>query len=200
MSETRHIHPCIGPPSGGASVPRVARAFVKWAKPPAQRHPGIVRPHGRRGHCPRRGLPWWCRATYSTPRAPRYGDYLHFFEGWNALGEAGIPVYPDHGATTIRTPRGSTTSSRCRPTPPCCRATALASRWWSATANRFRLPDRRPRLLQPDVADGRSIAEGVTREAAEQALAVQHPHAAGSPFAVGLLHTGLNPRSGESSR
>ena len=36
------------------------------------------------------------------------------------------------------------------------------------------------------------IAEGVTREAAEQALAVQHPHAAEAPFAVGLLHTGLN--------
>ena len=36
------------------------------------------------------------------------------------------------------------------------------------------------------------IAEGVTRAAAEQALAELHPRAGEAPFAVGVLHTGLD--------
>ena len=76
---------------------------------------------------------------------PSYGDYLHFFEGLERLGEAGILCLIG----------GRGYYNQTWPMDEC-------------------------------------IAEGVTREAAEQALAVQHPHAAEAPFAVGLLHTGLN--------
>ena len=121
---------------------------------------------------------------------PSYGDYLHFFEGLERLGEAGIPVYLITGNHDPYT--------------------SWQHDFFSLPPNATMLPGDRPgfALVERDgqplcLIGGRGyynqtwpmdecIAEGVTREAAEQALAVQHPHAAEAPFAVGLLHTGLN--------
>lgn len=121
---------------------------------------------------------------------PSYGDYLHFFEGLERLGEAGIPVFLITGNHDPYT--------------------SWQHDFFSLPPNATMLPGDRPgfALVERDgqplcLIGGRGyynqtwpmdecIAEGVTREAAEQALAVQHPHAAEAPFAVGLLHTGLN--------
>lgn len=121
---------------------------------------------------------------------PSYGDYLHFFEGLERLGEAGIPVFLITGNHDPYT--------------------SWQHDFFSLPPNATMLPGDRPgfALVERDgqplcLIGGRGyynqtwpmdecIAEGVTREAAEQALAVQHPHAAEALFAVGLLHTGLN--------
>lgn len=121
---------------------------------------------------------------------PSYGDYLHFFGGLERLGEAGIPVYLITGNHDPYT--------------------SWQHDFFSLPPNATMLPGDRPgfALVERDgqplcLIGGRGyynqtwpmdecIAEGVTREAAEQALAVQHPNAAEAPFAVGLLHTGLN--------
>lgn len=121
---------------------------------------------------------------------PSYVDYLHFFEGLERLGEAGISVYLITGNHDPYT--------------------SWQHDFFSLPSNATMLPGDRPgfALVERDgeplcLIGGRGyynqtwptdecIAEGVTREAAVRALAVQHPHAAEAPFAVGLLHTGLN--------
>ena len=119
-----------------------------------------------------------------------YGDNLRFFEGLKRLDEAGIPSYL---VTGNHDPYTSWTRD-----------------FFSLPPSAVMLPADRPgfELFERDgeplcLVGGRGyynqtwpsdecIAEGVTRAAAEQALAPRHPRAAQAPFAVGLLHTGLH--------
>lgn len=119
-----------------------------------------------------------------------YGDYLHFFEGLQRLDEAGIPSYL---VTGNHDPYTSWTRD-----------------FFSLPPSAVMLPADRPgfELFERDgeplcLIGGRGyysqawpldecIADGITRSAAEQALAAEHPRAAQAPFAVGVLHTGLN--------
>lgn len=119
-----------------------------------------------------------------------YGDYLHFFEGLRRLGEAGIPSYL---VTGNHDPFTSWTRDFLALPPS---ATLLA-----ADRPDFKLLERDGEPLC--IIGGRGyynqtwpvdecIAEGVTRAAAEEALAAQYPQVAQAPFAVGVLHTGLH--------
>ncbi len=119
-----------------------------------------------------------------------YGEYLHFFEGLNRLDSAGIPSFL---ITGNHDPYTSWTKS-----------------FFSLPPSAIMLPADRPgfELVQRDGEplciiggrgyynqtwpDDKDIAEGITRTAAEQELCVRYPRVAEAPFAVGLLHTGLN--------
>lgn len=119
-----------------------------------------------------------------------YGDYVHFFQGLQRLDDAGIPVYL---VTGNHDPYTSWTRD-----------------FFTLPPSTTMLPADRPGfdLIERDgeplcLIGGRGyynqtwpidecIAEGVTRAAAEQALSQTHPHASQAPFAVGVLHTGLN--------
>ena len=121
---------------------------------------------------------------------PSYGDYLHFFGGLQRLDKAGIPAYLVTGNhdpyTSWSGGFGSLPES----------ATMLP-----ADRPGFCLFRREGRPLcligghgyynQTWPAD-EWIGEGVTRRNAEAALASTDPDAAQAPFAVGVLHTGLN--------
>lgn len=127
--------------------------------------------------------------VFDSSRAS-YGDYLHFFDGLRRLEEAGIPAYL---VTGNHDPYTSWQSS-----------------FFSLPGNATMLPADRPgfALFEKDgrprcIIGGRGyynqtwpadedIAAGVTRAAAEAALSPDHPRAAEAPFAVGVLHTGLN--------
>lgn len=121
---------------------------------------------------------------------PSYGDYLHFFEGLKRLDQAGIPAYL---VTGNHDP-----------------FTSWQRGFFSLPPSSVMLPADRPgfELYERDgeplcLIGGRGyynqtwpvdecIAEGVTREAAERALAEAHPRAAQAPFCVGVLHSGLH--------
>ncbi len=119
-----------------------------------------------------------------------YSEYLHFFAGLNRLDEAGIPTYL---ITGNHDPYTSWTHD-----------------FFSLPPSATMLPADRPgfELVERDgeplcIIGGRGyynqtwpmdecIAEGITRKAAEQALIEDHPRVIEAPFAVGVLHTGLN--------
>lgn len=119
-----------------------------------------------------------------------YGDYLHFFQGLQRLDEAGIPTYL---VTGNHDPYTSWTRD-----------------FFSLPQTTTMLPANGPgfALLRRDgeplcIIGGRGyynqtwpidecIAEGITRVAAEKALAHDHPDVYQAPFAVGVLHTGLH--------
>lgn len=121
---------------------------------------------------------------------PSYSDYLHFFAGFERLNEAGIPAYLVTGNHDPYT--------------------SWQHDFFSLPPNTTMLPADRPgfALVERDgeplcLIGGRGyynqtwpmdecIAEGVTRTAAEEALALDYPRVAEAPFSVGLLHTGLN--------
>ena len=114
-----------------------------------------------------------------------YGDYLHFFQGLHRLDEAGIPVYL---CTGNHDP-----------------FTSWKQDFFAFPPNTFMFSADKPsfetfeRDGEPLVLLGgrgyynqtwpfdQDIAEGVNRSAAEEATG-----AADAPFAVGVLHTGLN--------
>ena len=121
---------------------------------------------------------------------PSYGDYLHFFAGLRRLEEAGILVYLITGNHDPYT--------------------SWQHDSFSLPSNAGMLPGDRPgfALYERDgrplcIVGGRGyynqtwpadecIAEGVTRRAAEEALVQRYPEVASAPFAIGVLHTGLN--------
>lgn len=119
-----------------------------------------------------------------------YGDYLRFFEGMRALGKAGIPAYL---ITGNHDPYTSWQQSA-----------------FSLTENAHMLPADKPgfELYRRDgkplcIIGGRGyynqswpidecIADGITRTAALTALQQSEPDVAQAPFAIGMLHTGLD--------
>lgn len=120
---------------------------------------------------------------------PSYGDYLHFFDGLRRLEEQGIPAYLVTGNHDPYT--------------------SWQHDFFSLPSNAVMLPGDRPGfvLYERDgdplcLIGGRGyynqtwpadecIAEGVTRNQAQEVLAHVNPRAAEAPFAVGVLHTGL---------
>ncbi len=114
---------------------------------------------------------------------PSYGDYLHFFEGLERLDEAGIPVFLITGNHDPYT--------------------SWQRDFFSLPPNAAMLPGDRPgfELVERDgeplcLVGGRGyynqtwpmdecIAEGVTREAAEQALSVAASARCGGPVRRG---------------
>lgn len=119
-----------------------------------------------------------------------YGDYLHFFEGMCTLQVAGIPVYLITGNHDP--------------------FTSWQQSMFSLPENVHMLAADRPgfELFEKDgepvcIIAGRGyynqtwpmdecIADGLTHQAAIEALSPAHPDVAAAPFAVGVLHTGLN--------
>lgn len=119
-----------------------------------------------------------------------YGDYLHFFEGMRTLGVAGIPVYMITGNHDP--------------------FTSWQQSMFSLPDNVHMLAADHPgfELFEKDaqpacIIAGRGyynqtwpmdecIADGLTRQAAVQALSPAHPRVVEAPFCIGVLHTGLN--------
>lgn len=119
-----------------------------------------------------------------------YGDYLHFFEGLRRLDKAGIPVYlctGNHDPFTswqhdfFAFPKNTTMLPGDKP--------GFAA--YRRDGETQVLIGGRGYYNQTWPAD-EDIAAGVTRIAAEEALASAVPDAARAPFAVGVLHTGLD--------
>ena len=119
-----------------------------------------------------------------------YGDYLHFFEGMRKLGRAGIPVYlvtGNHDPYTSWKQGLLLLPENAHMLPADKPGFELFER------------DGRPLCLiagrgyynQTWPAD-ECIAEGLTRAAAVEALSARRPDADDAPFAVGVLHNGLN--------
>lgn len=123
-------------------------------------------------------------ASYSS-----YCDYVHFFEGLEKLGQAGIPTYlitGNHDPYTSwarnvgRLPKSAHMMGVGVPT--------------------FELYEREGEPLC--LIGGRSyyaqawpvdeeVSAGITRANAVGALSGEHPNAAEAPFAIGIIHTGL---------
>ncbi len=119
-----------------------------------------------------------------------YADYLHFFEGLRRLDKEGIPVYL---VTGNHDP-----------------LTSWQHDFFALPANTVMLPADKPGFLLYERAGeplclvgGRGyynqtwpadedIAQGITRQAAEASLGESNPHASQAPFAIGILHTGLD--------
>lgn len=119
-----------------------------------------------------------------------YGDYLRFFEGMRRLRKADIPVYMVTGNHDPYT--------------------SWKQGLLLLPENVHMLPADRPgfELFCRDgeplcIVGGRGyynqtwpadecIAAGITRQAGEEALSAAFPEAARAPFAIGILHTGLN--------
>lgn len=119
-----------------------------------------------------------------------YADYRRLFAGLERLAEAGIPVFM---VTGNHDP-----------------LTSWEGDFFSMPENTVMLPADHPgfELVRSAgkplcIVAGRgyynqtwpadqSIAEGITRATAEAALSEEHPDVAQTPFAVGVLHSGLN--------
>ena len=121
---------------------------------------------------------------------PSYGEYLHFFEGLRRLEEAGIPAYLVTGNHDPYT-----SWSRNFPSMPENAVMLPADQPGFALYRR----DGRPMCLiggrgyyNQTWPASECIAEGITRQAAIEALAPVAPDAAEAPFGVGVLHTGLH--------
>lgn len=119
-----------------------------------------------------------------------YSDYLHFFEGLRSLNKAGIPVYMctgNHDPFTswqhdfFALPPNTTMFGADKPT--------FAA--YERDGEVLCLLGGRGYYNQTWPAD-EDIAAGVTRAAGEAALADTVTHPTQVPFAVGVLHTGLD--------
>ncbi len=119
-----------------------------------------------------------------------YGDYLHFFEGLRRLDKAGIPVYlctGNHDPFTswqhdfFAFPSNTTMFGADKPT--------FAA--YERDGETLCLLGGRGYYNQTWPLD-ENISAGVTRAAAEEALRETVPDAQKAPFAVGVLHTGLD--------
>lgn len=119
-----------------------------------------------------------------------YGDYLHFFEGLRRLDKAGISAYlctGNHDPYTswqhdfFSFPQNATMLPGDKP--------GFAA--YRRDGQTVALIGGRGYYNQTWPAD-EDIAAGVTRAAAEAALREDIPDAPDAPFAVGVLHTGLD--------
>ena len=121
---------------------------------------------------------------------PSYGDYRKFFAGLERLNQAGIPVYLCTGNHDPYT--------------------SWADDLFALPDNTVMLPASKPGYVlfrrngQPlCLVAGRGfysqawpvdedVSEGISRAAAERALASDDPDAAQAPFCVGVMHTGFD--------
>ena len=127
---------------------------------------------------------------FDTARAS-YGDYLHCLEGLGRLDAAGIPTYLIAGNHDPFSTWGGTLDLL----PP-------SVRFLGGEAAEFALFERDGEPLC--LIGGRGyrnqawpvdepIEDGITRQAAIDALNLTRPQAARAPFAIGIIHTALFP-------
>lgn len=119
-----------------------------------------------------------------------YGDYLHFFDGLRRLDAAGISVYLCTGNHDPLT-SWSRDFFEFPPNTIMMPADKPGFKAYQRDGETLALIGGRGYYNQAWPAD-KDIAEGITRAAAEEALANVVPDVAQVPFAVGLLHTGLD--------
>lgn len=126
---------------------------------------------------------------FDTARAS-YGDYLRFFEGLERLEAAGIPSYlvtGNHDPYTAwqydltKLPESAHMMGYDGP----------GFELYERDGQPFCLIGARGYRNQAWPID-EPIAAGITRNAAVQELRGAHPDAAGAPFAIGIIHTGLD--------
>ena len=119
-----------------------------------------------------------------------YGDYLHFFEGLRRLDREGIPVYL---CTGNHDPFTSWQHDffAFPPNTTMLPADKVGFAAYQRDGETLALIGGRGYYNQTWPID-EDIAAGITRGAAEQTLAPSVPDAAQAPFAVGVLHTGLD--------
>lgn len=119
-----------------------------------------------------------------------YGDYLHFFEGLEKLDRAGIPSYL---VTGNHDPYTYWVRDMFR-LPPSAHMLGVG-------VPSFELYERdgQPLCLiggrgfyNQSWSNDENIADGITRENAVGALGDAHPNADQAPFAIGIIHTGLD--------
>ena len=122
---------------------------------------------------------------------PSYGDYVRLFDGLEKLHEAHIPsflVTGNHDPFTSwerdvsRLPKSATLLGVNKP------QFALFSR----DDEPLCLLGGRSYYNQAWPSD-ESMASGITRTAAMEALMPEHPNASDAPFAIGVIHAGLEP-------
>ena len=118
-----------------------------------------------------------------------YGDSVRFFEGVHRLHEAGVPLYlvpGNHDPYTV----WQAEEYRLAPT----------ARLMGARGPEFALFERggEPLCLvgargyrNQSWPSGESMAQGISRQAALEALRPEHPGAGRAPFCIGILHTAL---------
>lgn len=119
-----------------------------------------------------------------------YGDYLHFFDGMRRLAKAEISVYMitgNHDPYTSWKQGLLLLPENVRVLP----ADRPGFELFSRDGEPLCIVGGRGYYNQTWPAD-ECIAEGVTREAGQLALSEAFPNVASAPFAVGILHTGLN--------
>ena len=126
---------------------------------------------------------------FDTARAS-YGDYLRFFEGLERLEAAGIPSYLVTGNHDPYTAWQYDLTKLPE-----------SAHMMGYDGPGFELYERDGQPLCLIGARGyrnqawpidEPIAAGITRNAAVQELRGAHPDAAGAPFAIGVIHTGLD--------
>lgn len=126
---------------------------------------------------------------FDTARAS-YGDYLRFFEGLDKLDAAGIPAYlvtGNHDPYTI----WQHDIDRFRPSAHMMGYDGPEFALFERDGEPLCLIGARGYRNQAWPVD-EPIAAGITRNAAIQELRVARPQAARAPFAIGILHTGLD--------
>lgn len=126
--------------------------------------------------------------AFDTSQAS-YADYLHFFEGLHQLHEAGIPMYLVPGNHDPYT----SWQRDVERLPP-------SAHMMGSDAPEFALYERDGQPLCIVGARGyrnqswpveESMARGISRKAAIEALGEVYPQVAEAPFCIGAIHTGL---------
>lgn len=121
---------------------------------------------------------------------PSFDDHMGFFEGLARLDEAGIPTFLVTGNHDPYT----TWAKDLDLFPPSARLLGIDGpefALFEKDGEPLCLIAGRSYFNQSWPAD-RDIAEGLTRDAAIQALSAEDPGAGQAPFAIGIIHTGLD--------
>ena len=119
-----------------------------------------------------------------------YGDYVHFFEGLHRLHDAGIPLYlvpGNHDPFTA----WHVDVDRLPPSAHMLGADAPEFTLFEVDGEPMCLIGARGYKNQAWPID-EPISQGISREAAVQALAGAYPEAKDAPYCIGIIHTGLN--------
>lgn len=133
--------------------------------------------------------------VFDTSR-PSYGDYVHFFEGLGKLHEAGIPSYIVAGNHDPFT----TWARDVDQLPPSARLLGVGEpqfALFSKNDEPLCLVGGRSYYNQT-WPDDQKVAAGISREKAVVALRGEYRDAASAPFAIGVIHTGLDIDAGKA--
>ena len=119
-----------------------------------------------------------------------YCDYLHFFEGLDKLHAAGIPVYLVAGNHDPYT-SWARNIGRLSESAHLLGVGVPTFKLFERDGEPLCLIGGRSYYAQAWPL-GEGVADGITRANAVGALSEEHPNAAEAPFAIGVIHTGLD--------